>query len=74
MGQWEKLLIRDDLLYRKWVTGQGSDIFQAVIPAKERRKVLYFCYEFKGSGHLGNKEDTRNGTKQILLACMQKRC
>lgn len=50
------LLIKDDLLYRKWVTGQGNDIFQAVIPARERRKVLYFCHDFKGSGHLGHKK------------------
>lgn len=56
MGQWDRLLIRDELLYRKWVTGQGSDIFYAVIPAKERRKVLYFCHDFKGSGHLGHKK------------------
>lgn len=56
VGQWDMLLIRDDLLYRKWVTGQGNDIFQAVIPARERRKVLYFCHDFKGSGHLGHKK------------------
>lgn len=56
VGPWDMLLIRDELLYRKWVTGQGNYIFQAVIPAGERRKVLYFCHDFKSSGHLGHKK------------------
>lgn len=73
VGQWDMLLIRDKLLYRKWVTGQGNDIFKTVIPVKERRKVLFFCHDFKGSGHLGHKA-TGKRTKQILLAWMQKRC
>lgn len=41
-------------------TRDARPIKQAVIPAKERRKVLYFCHDFKGSGHKKTLEKVRS--------------
>lgn len=40
-AQWDRLVINDDILYRRWTDlATQKDIFQAVVPSSERRSVL----------------------------------
>ena len=53
-SQWDRLVIENGLLYRKWtdhVTSQNS--IQAVVPNSERRKVLKHYHDSRTAGHLG---------------------
>lgn len=41
--QWERLVINDDILYRRWTDlATQQDILQAVVPSSERRSVFNF--------------------------------
>lgn len=56
VGQWDRLVLRDDMVFREWDSGRDGPIYQALVPLSERRNVLYFCHDFKGAGHLGYKK------------------
>ena len=53
-NQFERLAIEDGLLVRRWVLlPSNREVFQAIIPDSERRRVLEMCHDNKTSGHLG---------------------
>ena len=51
-SQRDMLLITNDLLYRNWSDHKGTTL-QAIVPFKERRKVLDLSHDHKTAGHLG---------------------
>ena len=54
-SQRQILVIKNDMLYRKW-EDQKNTLLQAIILLSERRKVLSYCYDHVTSGHLGIKK------------------
>jgi hypothetical protein len=53
-NQFERLAIKDGLLMRRWVLLPSSrEVYQAIIPDSERRRVLEMCHDNKTSAHLG---------------------
>lgn len=53
-AQWDRLVLNDDILYRRWTDlATQQDILQAVVPSSERRSVLKFCHDCRTAGHLG---------------------
>ncbi|KAK3106230.1 hypothetical protein FSP39_015710 [Pinctada imbricata] len=51
-SQRDMLVITNDLLYRNWSDHKGKTL-QAIVPFKERRKVLDLSHDHKTAGHLG---------------------
>ena len=51
-SQRQKLVVENDLLYRKWDDEKGT-ILQAIVPLSERRKVLSYSHDHPTAGHLG---------------------
>ncbi|KAK3100248.1 hypothetical protein FSP39_016927 [Pinctada imbricata] len=52
-SQWEKLIISDGVLYRRYTDDGNKETLQAVIPNSERRTVLTQYHDCKTSAHLG---------------------
>lgn len=53
-SQWEILEIKDDILYRNFISVKGQrEHAQVVLPFAERRNILQKCHDDKTSGHLG---------------------
>lgn len=51
-SQRQKLVIENDMMYRRWDDEKGVTL-QAIVPLSERRKILSFCHDQPTSGHLG---------------------
>ena len=53
-SQWDSLFLRDDVLYRKFTSNDGLQIFeQIVLPVVLRKTVFEMCHSLPSSGHLG---------------------
>lgn len=53
-AQWESLVLKDDLLYRKWEKPSGKDYqLQLVVPHMLVKKVLRELHDGVSGGHLG---------------------
>lgn len=54
LAQYERLVCKDDILYRKWDDFElKTTKLQAIIPRSSRRTVLEYCHDNRTSGHLG---------------------
>ena len=51
-SQRQKLVVENDLLFRKWDDEKGTTL-QAIVPLSERRKVLSYSHDHPTAGHLG---------------------
>ena len=51
-SQRQKLVVENNLLYRKWDDEKGTSL-QAIVPISERRKVLSYSHDHPTAGHLG---------------------
>ena len=51
-SQRQKLVVENNLLYRKWDDEKGTTL-QAIVPLSERRKVLSYSHDHPTAGHLG---------------------
>ena len=53
-SQWDRLVLRDDILYRKWwPTGKRNFVLQLVLPESLRGLALNQLHDQASSGHLG---------------------
>ena len=53
-GQWDRLLLKDGVLYRRWEDKSGIAVsFQLVVPQEKRKEVLHHLHSAPGSGHMG---------------------
>ena len=53
-AQWERLFVKNGLLYRKWLEqSEKQPIYQLIVPKCLRNEVLSLLHEQKCSGHLG---------------------
>lgn len=50
-SQRQKLVIENDMMYRRWDNEKGVTL-QAIVPLSERRKILSFCHDQPTSEHL----------------------
>ena len=56
-GQWERLCLRDGVLYRKWFEkGRNRVIWQLVIPDTGKDDIIKGVHDDPGGGHLGIKK------------------
>lgn len=54
LAHYERLVCKDDILYRKWDDFElKTTKLQAIIPRSSRRTVLEYCHDNRTSGHLG---------------------
>ena len=52
--QWDRLGVRDGLLYRTYERDEASgELLQLVVPEKNRHEILQYCHNIPSSGHLG---------------------
>ncbi|MEW8487707.1 MAG: integrase zinc binding domain-containing protein [Candidatus Thiodiazotropha sp.] len=51
-SQRQKLVIENDMMYRKWDDETGVTL-QAIVTLSKRRKIFSFCHDQSTSGHLG---------------------
>ena len=52
--QWDKLIVIDEVLYRKWESNSGHQImWKLVLPEGFRKKIVNELHGGKMSGHLG---------------------
>ena len=54
-SQRQKLVVENDLLYRKWDDEKGTTL-QAIVPLSERRKILSYSHDHPTAGHLRIRE------------------
>ena len=54
-GQWSRLVIKDDILYRRWTVKESGnkETIQLVVPSSMREVVLYQLHNTRTAGHLG---------------------
>ena len=53
-SQWDSLVIKDDILYRRFILPDGRESFQALLPFHLRAEVLKSLHDdLAGGGHLG---------------------
>ena len=53
-SQLDRLVIKDDVLYRRWTDlVSGQDVLQAIVPSSERRTVLKHHHDCRTAGPLG---------------------
>ena len=52
-SQWELLLVKEGLLYRKWLNKFGREMLQLVAPREVRRTVFQELHAQRYAGHLG---------------------
>ena len=56
-SQWERLSLRDGVLYRRWESEAGDEVrWQLVIPSSLRKDVLHKLHTKETAGHLGIKK------------------
>ena len=59
--QWHNLVIRDDILYRRWrATERMPWIYQYVTPPTLRRQIMHFVHDKRLAGHLGVAKTVHN--------------
>ncbi|MES9879438.1 MAG: reverse transcriptase domain-containing protein, partial [Sedimenticola sp.] len=51
--QWESLEMKNDLLYRKWLDGQGNTVFQLLIAEPMRQIIFDNLHSSRTAGHFG---------------------
>ena len=53
-SNWSRLVLQDDILYRRWESEDGrKDKLQAVVPKSLKRTVLHSLHNSPSGGHLG---------------------
>lgn len=58
-SQWNRLVIKDAILYRQWVTEvTGQDRFELVMPETWRAEIIKMLHASPGAGHFGIKRTT----------------
>ena len=56
-AQWDRMVVRDGILYRRFESDSGDQIFwQVVVPVSLRKMVLKELHNSKSAGHLGEKK------------------
>lgn len=53
MRQWQLLVIKDEILYRKYLNEDGTSYLQLVAPQAIREEILRHLHDCKTSGHFG---------------------
>jgi len=56
IGQWENILVKDGVLYRKFEKDSGDVQLQFVVPANMQKKLVKELHAGVGGGHLGVKK------------------
>lgn len=55
-SQWNRLLVKDDILYRRWVSeATGRDHLELVVPETWRAEIIKMLHTDPGAGHMGVK-------------------
>ena len=67
----KKLVIENDLLYRKWDDEKGTTL-QAIVPLCERRKVLSYSLDHPTAGHLGIRKILSKKRQAYYWPCLQR--
>ena len=53
-GQWDRLSVRDGVLYRRWEDDSGDSVrWQVVVPTEKRQEVLEQMHDSPAAGHMG---------------------
>ena len=53
-GQWDRLIIQNTLLYRRWVDDSGQTArWQLVVPVEKRQEVLQHTHDSPAAEHMG---------------------
>ena len=54
-GQWDKLEVQDEILYRRWTPMNTSELehLQIVAPLSLRKEILHLLHSHKSAAHLG---------------------
>ena len=63
-AQWDRLQLREGILYRRWESNRGDELFwQLVVPRQMKSEILKQLHDSRTSGHLGSKK-TRSRVAQ----------
>lgn len=72
-AQWDTLVIKDGLLYRKWPTvGRTELSWQLVVPASMKPEILYQLHDSPMAGHLGVKRVLASLRQRFFWPFMKK--
>ena len=55
-AQWDRLILKDSILYRQWESETGDISLQLVLPPPYRQEVLTQLHNTPTAGHLGSKK------------------
>ncbi len=65
-AQWDRMELRNDILYRRWESAVGDEVhWQLVIPRELKSKVLHQLHDTKTAGHLGSKKTQSRLSKRF---------
>ena len=67
----QKLVIENDMLYRKWDDKKGVTL-QAIVPLSEQPKLLSLCHDHLTSGHLGVRIKVSKVRQSFYLTGLQR--
>ena len=74
MAQWERLEIRDGMLYRRWeLDGGKSSKLQLIVPTNKRQDVLKLCHDIPTSGHIGVEQTLARNKDNFYWSKEKKR-
>ena len=63
--QWESLEVKNGLLYRKWLDGRGSTVYQFLAPSQIRLLIFENLHANKTAGHFGRDRTVEHIRKRF---------
>ncbi|KAK3086868.1 hypothetical protein FSP39_024642 [Pinctada imbricata] len=54
-AQWNRLCVKENILYREWLNKDGTITLQTVIPKSKQNEILHMLHNCPTAGHLGTK-------------------
>jgi len=72
-SQWDRLELRDGILYRKWESDVNRDSkLQLILPRDKRKEVLRYCHDIPTAGHLGVEKTVAKVKENFYWPCMKE--
>ena len=69
-AQWERMVLRNGLLYREWIEpSEKQPVYQLIVPRCLKNEVLSLLHEQKCSGHLGIRKVIGRLRRRFYWVC-----